>query len=283
MFERYTEKARRVIFFARYEASQFGNPRIETEHLLLGLLREDRSLANRFMNSGRSIGEIRDDIERHTKRGERISTSVEMPLSDECTKILKMAGDEADSLEHRYIDTEHLLIAILWEEQSLASRLLRERGLKPDTIRAELAKRSTSVSDEAPAAFQGSARTSQEAVTTLNSFLAGTKWYNWEQLSPFFTEGTHFIDATGKHWKGRQEIEKQFEVLFAPYAKRNVTFLVENADAASGSLVAASVLWENVSMPGEAARAMHRMTVILVPEAQDWKILLIQVTPILTR
>jgi len=49
MFERYTEKARRVIFFARYEASQFGSPYIETEHLLLGLLREDKQLANRFL------------------------------------------------------------------------------------------------------------------------------------------------------------------------------------------------------------------------------------------
>ena len=49
MFEKYTEKARRVIFFARYEASQFGSPYIETEHLLLGLLREDKALTNRFL------------------------------------------------------------------------------------------------------------------------------------------------------------------------------------------------------------------------------------------
>ncbi len=52
MFEKYTEKARRVIFFARYEASQFGQPHIETEHLLLGLLREDKALTNRFLRPG---------------------------------------------------------------------------------------------------------------------------------------------------------------------------------------------------------------------------------------
>src|ERR1039457_3383331 len=66
MFERYTEKARRVIFFARYEASQFGSPYIETEHLLLGLLREDKALTNRFLRSHASVESIRKQIEAHT-------------------------------------------------------------------------------------------------------------------------------------------------------------------------------------------------------------------------
>ena len=66
MFERYTEKARRVIFFARYEASQFGSPYIETEHLLLGLLREDKALTNRFLRSHASVESIRKQIEGHT-------------------------------------------------------------------------------------------------------------------------------------------------------------------------------------------------------------------------
>ena len=66
MFERYTEKARRVIFFARYEASQFGSPYIETEHLLLGLLREDKTMANRFLRSQAALESIRKQIEAHT-------------------------------------------------------------------------------------------------------------------------------------------------------------------------------------------------------------------------
>ena len=63
MFERYTEVARRVIFFARYEASQFGSPYIETEHLLLGLLREDEALTFRFLRSHASVETIRKHIE----------------------------------------------------------------------------------------------------------------------------------------------------------------------------------------------------------------------------
>ena len=65
MFERYTEKARRVIFFARYEASQYGSPYIETEHLLLGLMREDKALANRFLRSHGSIESIQRDRTAH--------------------------------------------------------------------------------------------------------------------------------------------------------------------------------------------------------------------------
>ena len=98
MFERYTEKARRVIFFARYEASQFGSPYIETEHLLLGLLREDKALTNRFLRSHASVESIRKQIEGHTTIREKVSTSVDLPLSNECKRVLAYAAEEAERL-----------------------------------------------------------------------------------------------------------------------------------------------------------------------------------------
>ena len=101
MFERYTEKARRVIFFARYEASQFGSPYIETEHLLLGLLREDKALTNRFLRSHASVESIRKQIEAHTTIREKVSTSVDLPLSNECKRVLAYAAEEAERLGHR--------------------------------------------------------------------------------------------------------------------------------------------------------------------------------------
>jgi len=70
MFERYTEKAGRTIFFARYEASQFGSPYIETEHILLGLLRVDKALANAFLGSHTAVESIRRQIEQHSATGE---------------------------------------------------------------------------------------------------------------------------------------------------------------------------------------------------------------------
>ncbi|MDE3147870.1 MAG: ATP-dependent Clp protease ATP-binding subunit, partial [Acidobacteriota bacterium] len=140
MFERYTEKARRVIFFARYEASQFGSPYIETEHLLLGLLREDKALTNRFLRSHASVESIRKQIEAHTTIREKVSTSVDLPLSNECKRVLAYAAEEAERLGHKHIGTEHLLLGLLREEKCFASEILQERGLKLAQIRDELAR-----------------------------------------------------------------------------------------------------------------------------------------------
>jgi ATP-dependent Clp protease ATP-binding subunit ClpC len=140
MFERYTEKARRVIFFARYEASQFGSPYIETEHLLLGLLREDKALANRFLRSQANIESIRKQIEAQTTAREKVPTSVDLPLSTECKRVLAYAAEEAERLGHKHIGTEHLLLGLLREEKCFASEILHERGLRLNQVRDEIAR-----------------------------------------------------------------------------------------------------------------------------------------------
>jgi len=122
VFERYTEKARRVIFFARYEASQYGSPYIETEHLLLGLMREDKALANRFLRQQGSIESIRKEIEARITIRERISTSVEVPLSAECKRILNMAAEEAERLGHKHVGTEHLLLEFCAKKSASARK-----------------------------------------------------------------------------------------------------------------------------------------------------------------
>jgi ATP-dependent Clp protease ATP-binding subunit ClpC len=140
MFERYTEKARRVIFFARYEASQFGSPYIETEHLLLGLVREDKVLTIRFLRSHKSVESIRKQIEAHTTIREKVSTSVDLPLSNESKRVLAYAAEEAERLGHKHIGTEHLLLGLLREENSFASQILTDIGIKIATVREELAR-----------------------------------------------------------------------------------------------------------------------------------------------
>lgn len=138
MFERYTEKARRVIFFARYEASQFGSPYIETQHLLLGILREDKALANRFLPSHLAVESIRKQIEANTAR-EKILTSVDLPLSHESKRVLAYGAEEAERLKHKHIGCEHLFAALLLEEKFYAAELLRERGVTLEGVRQELA------------------------------------------------------------------------------------------------------------------------------------------------
>jgi len=124
-----------VIFFGRFEASQFGSPTIETEHLLLGLLREDKDMANRFFSDLSSTEHIREEITARTTVREKISTSVDLPLSNECKRILAYAAEEAAGLKHRDIGTEHLLLGILREEKCLAARVLSGRGLRLDAAR----------------------------------------------------------------------------------------------------------------------------------------------------
>jgi hypothetical protein len=138
MFERYTEKARRVVFFARYEASQFGSPYIESEHLLLGLLREDKGLTHRFFQSVESIDSMRRQIEGHTSVREKTSTSVDLPLSNECKRILCYAAEEAERFGHQHIGTEHLLLGILRERECFAASILTQNGLKLEDIRQVL-------------------------------------------------------------------------------------------------------------------------------------------------
>ena len=139
MFERYTERARRVLFFARYEASQLGSISIETEHLLLGLIREGKGLTSRiFSRSHLSLENIRKEIEGRTVFREKVSTSVEIPFSTETKRVLQFAAEEADRLLHNYIGTEHLLLGILREERSIASMVLSEKGMRLNTVREDI-------------------------------------------------------------------------------------------------------------------------------------------------
>lgn len=150
MFERYTEKARRVIFFARYEASQYGSPYIETEHLLLGLLREDNSLSRRVLAPGGSFKElifspvaiesIRRKISERGMLGEKTPTTVDLPLSNESKRVLAYAAEEAERLAHKHIGTEHLLLGLLREKKSFAAQLLTEEGVLLESSRVNIAE-----------------------------------------------------------------------------------------------------------------------------------------------
>jgi len=132
MFERYTEKARRVMFFARYEASQYGADCIETEHLLLGVLRVSSILPS--INSKY----IHQRIRALTPVREKISTSVDLPLSHASKRVLSYSVEEAEKLKQGHIGPEHMLLGLLREEKSLAANLLQERGLSIERVREEL-------------------------------------------------------------------------------------------------------------------------------------------------
>ncbi len=141
MFERYTERARRVLFFARYEASQLGSVSIESEHLLLGLIREGKGLMSRVLaRSNVSAETLRQEVEGRTVFRAKVPSSDEIPFSAETKRALGFATEEADRLLHTYIGTEHLLLGILREEQSLAAAVLAGRGIRLGAVREDVAR-----------------------------------------------------------------------------------------------------------------------------------------------
>ena len=135
MFERYTEKA---IFAARYEASQFGSESIETEHLLLGILRTDGRLAMRLLKVPGKIESIREQIEKQVPRREKISTSVDLPLSHECKRVMAYGAEEAERLNHNHIAEEHLCLGLLREQGSVASKIMVANGLTAAQLKQEV-------------------------------------------------------------------------------------------------------------------------------------------------
>ena len=277
MFERYTEKARRVIFFARFEASQYGSPFIETEHLLLGLLREDKALGNWSLHTHGSIESIRREIESGITVRERIPTAVEVPLTQECKRILNFAAEEAELLRHKHVGTEHLLLGILREEKCFAARILNARGVELLTIRKGLAQstpRNETIRDVATVSAHKAG-----GLPTLESFLSGLKSLNSENLISFFEKNAQFIDSSGKRWN-RDEIWKGFETLFAPYGKKNASYVIEATPADTPELFVANIRWNNALLASEQRAWMHRMSVVLVFGTSEWEILLAQVTPL---
>jgi hypothetical protein len=139
MFERYTEGARRTIFFARYEAAQTGSAYIDTEHILLGLLREDKALCNRLLPDV-NYESIRKEVHAAIEEGKKTALSADLPLSNASKRVLAFGAEEAVRLAHRHIGTEHLLLGLLREEKQLAAGLLRERGADLTKLRLEISQ-----------------------------------------------------------------------------------------------------------------------------------------------
>jgi hypothetical protein len=142
MFERYTEKARRVIFFARFECSTLGCPMIGSEHLLLGLLRESPGIVSLYLKVDAS--DLATRLRRSSVGGESIGTSVDLPLNDAAKRVLAHAAEEAERMAHTFIGTEHLLLGIMREEQGgAAAEVLHAIGVP------ELAEVRKSISESA--------------------------------------------------------------------------------------------------------------------------------------
>src|SRR5438093_2363961 len=138
MFEKYTEKAKKVLFLARYEASQMGSKVIGSEHLLLGLIKEgDDLVRDLFGRSGVNLELLRAELEARGPSGEKQAAPIEIPFSEETKKILACAEEEAERLLHPYVSDEHILLGLLRVEDSAAGRMLAEKGMRLYALRED--------------------------------------------------------------------------------------------------------------------------------------------------
>ncbi len=138
MWQRFTERARRVIFYAQEEAGRLGENYVSTEHLLLGLVREPDSVAARILERmGVSLSRVRSEIERQLSRGEG-RLGQETQLTPRAKRVIDLAYDEARQLNNNYIGTEHLLLGLIREGEGLAGRVLAKLGVDLERARREV-------------------------------------------------------------------------------------------------------------------------------------------------
>ncbi|MDR7417700.1 MAG: ATP-dependent Clp protease ATP-binding subunit [Armatimonadota bacterium] len=138
MFERFTERARRVIILAQEEAKRLNHSAVGTEHILLGIIREGEGVASKVLESlNISPERVRAEIEGAIGRGER-SPHEEVAFTPRAKKVLELALDEARRLGHNYIGTEHLLLGLIREGEGVAARVLEAMGADLDRVRQQV-------------------------------------------------------------------------------------------------------------------------------------------------
>jgi ATP-dependent Clp protease ATP-binding subunit ClpA len=148
VFERFTERARQVVVLAQDEARALGHNYLGTEHILLGLLREDEGLAARMLESfGIRLEEVRAKVVRLVGQGDEVVTG-QIPFTKHATRVLELALREALSLGHNYIGTEHILLGLIRENESVAARILLDYDADGEKVRGEVIRMLRSQSGE---------------------------------------------------------------------------------------------------------------------------------------
>ncbi|MCC7065130.1 MAG: AAA family ATPase, partial [Planctomycetes bacterium] len=139
MFDRFTDRAKKVMSFARQEAMKFNHEYIGTEHILLGLVQEGSGVAaNVLKNMTIDLEKIRHEVEKIVKTGPSMVTMGQLPFTPRAKKVLELSMEEASQLAHNYIGTEHLLLGLIRENEGIAAQVLMNLGVKLDEVREEV-------------------------------------------------------------------------------------------------------------------------------------------------
>src|SRR5687767_11857271 len=139
MFDRFTDRARKVMGLARQEAQRFNHDYIGTEHILLGLVQEGSGVAASVLkNLDIDLKKIRQEVEKLVSTGTTMVTMGQLPFTPRAKKVLELSLEEASNLGHTYIGTEHLLLGLIRESEGIAAQVLRNLKVKVEDVREEV-------------------------------------------------------------------------------------------------------------------------------------------------
>src|SRR5262245_49834792 len=139
MFDRFTDRAKKVMNLARQEAQRFNHEYLGTEHILLGLVQEGSGVAaNVLRNMNIDLAKIRTEGEKLVKTGPSMVTMGQLPFTPRAKKVLELSMEEAGNLGHNYIGTEHLLLGLIKENEGIAAKVLTNLGVKLEDVREEV-------------------------------------------------------------------------------------------------------------------------------------------------
>jgi ATP-dependent Clp protease ATP-binding subunit ClpC len=139
MFDRFTDRAKKVMNLARQEAQRFNHEYLGTEHILLGLVQEGSGVAaNVLRQMSIDLSKIRSEVEKLVKTGPSMVTMGQLPFTPRAKKVLELSMEEASNLGHNYIGTEHLLLGLIKENEGIAAKVLTNLGVKLEDVREEV-------------------------------------------------------------------------------------------------------------------------------------------------
>jgi hypothetical protein len=206
-----------------------------------------------------------------------------MPISKETKQALNFSLEEAEQLGHRYVGTEHMVLGLLRVEKSMAATILAAHGVSLEKMREVLAH--VDVGNKSRPAYVNPVEV-EDAETVLKRFLSGLRTGIKGTAGELLASKAQFIDVWGKRWTGEGELNLKFLELFAPFAARHATYLLEEITYPVAGLCVASLLWEEVPWPEKTQRSLCRMVVVLGLRETDnpgWAIYSVQVTPVVNR
>lgn len=276
MFERYTEKARRVIFFARYEASQYGSPYIESEHLLLGLAREDKPLIVAALPNLQLAGKtIRAEVEAGIERHPRTSVSLEVPLTEECEHILNFAAEEAERLGQKQVATDHLLLGILREGTCTAARILTQHGASAEELRRRIAEHPSDHivgGTQSNVGYQSAYARSQAPLgEAIDVFLKAWAAGDAKAVADLFAGHGQLWDVHGELWLSQAQIEKGVAAHFHTGRSADVAPDVRDIKMIAVNVAIVTLVWDPKG-EAEPPNAESLRVVIVLRDDTHWRI-----------